>query len=385
MVMREKLGNLYKISSGGTPLKSIREYYEGGTIKWVKTGDLKQQYLYDSEDCITEVGLSKSSARMYEENTVLIAMYGATIGATSILKIPACTNQACAAFPPINSVIPEYLYYFLRSKKSQFVKDGVGGAQPNISGSYLKNVELDLLDVKEQRKIVNILDKLGKIILGREQQMKQLDNLIKSRFVEMFGDPKTNPKKWQEGTVRDIVTEVKYGTSKPAIEGGRYKYIRMNNITYNGELDLSNLKYIDIPEIEVEKCIVRKGDVLFNRTNSKELVGKTCVFNQEESMVIAGYIIRVRMNDKALPEYLSAVLNSRYGKETLFGMCKAIVGQANINAQELQNIKIVIPPLVLQQEFVRFKDQVDKLKFRVQESLNETQLLFESMMQKYFD
>ncbi len=187
----------------------------------------------------------------------------------------------------------------------------------------------------------------------------------------MFGDPVINPMGWTEGTIRDIVTEVKYGTSKPAQEGGRYTYLRMNNITYDGQLNLSSLKYIDIEDNEIKKYIVSKGDVLFNRTNSKELVGKTCVFNLDTPMVIAGYIIRVRTNELALPDYLSAVLNSKYGKETLAGMCKAIVGQANINAQELQDIKIFIPPIELQKEYVKFVQQVDKLKFVLQKSLLE--------------
>ena len=101
-------------------------------------------------------------------------------------------------------------------------------------------------------------------------------------------------------------------------------------------------------------------------------------------MIIAGYIIRVRMNDKALPEYLCAVLNSRYGKETLLRMCKAIVGQANINAQELQDIQILIPPIELQYEFVKFREQVDKLKVEVQKNLNELTTLYNALMQKYF-
>ena len=181
----------------------------------------------------------------------------------------------------------------------------------------------------------------------------------------MFGDPVTNPMGWERGTIRDIVTEVKYGTSKPANEHGQYPYLRMNNITFDGQLDLSDLKYIDLQGIELEKCIVRKGDILFNRTNSKELVGKTCVFNLNEPMVIAGYIIRIRLNEKAISLYLSALLNSEYGKKTLRTMCKTIIGQANINAQELQNIEILIPPISLQNQFADFVKQADKSKFTV--------------------
>ena len=160
--MRVKLGDIFEIGSGGTPSKAHPEYY-GGNIPWVKTGDLKNEYLYEAEDFITEEGLNNSSAKIYEENTVLIAMYGATIGATSILKMKACTNQACAAFRKNEQVIPEYLYYFLRSKKEKFAKDGVGGAQPNISAGYLKKIEMELPSLDEQKVIVGILDKISDI------------------------------------------------------------------------------------------------------------------------------------------------------------------------------------------------------------------------------
>ena len=150
----------------------------------------------------------------------------------------------------------------------------------------------------------------------------------------MFGDTVTNPKGWEVGTIRDLVSEVKYGTSKPAVDNGKYIYLRMNNITYSGCMDYTDLKYIDVEDKEIEKYVVRKGDVLFNRTNSKELVGKTAVFKEDTPMIIAGYIIRVRPNERSNPEYISGFLNSSYGKRTLLDMCKAIVGQENINAQE---------------------------------------------------
>ena len=210
--------------------------------------------------------------------------------------------------------------------------------------------------------------------------------LDKSRFVEMFGTFPSNEKAWPTGTIRDLVTEVRYGSSRKAAEGdsGKYPYLRMNNITYSGELDLSDTKTIDIPDEELDKCTVRRGDLLFNRTNSKELVGKTCVYNRDELMVLAGFVVRVRLNEKALPEFVSAFMNTTFSKQMLLGMCKAAIGQANINAQELQNIGIYIPPIELQREFVSFKEQIDKSKSVIQKSLDETQLLFDSLMQKYF-
>lgn len=208
-----------------------------------------------------------------------------------------------------------------------------------------------------------VLDKLKKIISLQCERIEKFDELIKARFVEMFGDPIKNPKDWEVVNIGDVVTEVRYGTSKPAVEGGKYPYLRMNNLTADGHLGLNDLKYIDIPDDEIEKCVVRKGDVLFNRTNSIELVGKTAVFDLSEDMVIAGYIIRVRLNERLLPEVFSQYMNLEALKDILRSMAKGAVNQANINAQELQSIKVYVPDMELQKQFVEMKKQVDKSKF----------------------
>ena len=145
-----RLGDIFTISSGGTPNKIEASYYANGTIPWVKTGDLKDKYVPEGIECITEEGLNNSSAKLFPKDTVLVAMYGATIGACSFLPYEAATNQACAAFLPCDDVIPEYLFYFLSGRKDQFIKDGVGGAQPNISAGYLKNVKFELVSLGEQ-------------------------------------------------------------------------------------------------------------------------------------------------------------------------------------------------------------------------------------------
>ena len=200
----------------------------------------------------------------------------------------------------------------------------------------------------------------------------------------MFGDPVNNIKEFPKGKIRDVVTEVKYGTSKPAEEEGRYPYLRMNNITTAGYWDLTKLKYINMDDEEKEKCVVRKGDLLFNRTNSKELVGKTAVFNLDEEMIIAGYLIRVRFNENINPYFIWGYLNSVHGKQTLLGMCKSIVGMANINAQELQNIKILIPPIELQTQFAHIVEKTETLKSQYQQSLQELENLYGSLSQKAF-
>ncbi|MBS1491423.1 MAG: restriction endonuclease subunit S [Bacteroidetes bacterium] len=379
-----KLGDVLKITSGGTPLTSKREYYDNGTVHWVKTGDLKQQYLSDTPERITQLGLENSSAKIFPINTVLIAMYGATIGNASILKVTAATNQACAALLPNENINEEYLYFYLRTIKQKLIDQGVGGGQPNISATILKQTNFPLIPLEDQIYIANILSKAEALISQRKESIRLLDEFLKSTFLEMFGDPSGNKKKFPIGKIRDVVSEVKYGTSKPAEESGAYPYLRMNNITSEGYWDFTSLKHINIEDSEREKYIVRKGDLVFNRTNSKELVGKTGVFNSESEMVIAGYLIRVRTNGKANPWYLWGYLNSIHGKKTLLGMCKSIVGMANINAQELQDIRIIIPPIKLQTQFAHIVEKTEVLKTQYQNSLQELENLYSSLSQKAF-
>ena len=277
-----------------------------------------------------------------------------------------------------------YLYCFLDKYLETLRQQAIGGVIKYIKLGNLTEAEIPIISIAEQKEVVRNIEKSNNLISFRKRQLAKLDELVKARFVELFGNPVLNPYNWDVVTIGDIVTDVRYGTSKPAVEGGKYPYLRMNNLTYDGHLDLSDMKYIDIPDNEVEKCIVRKGDVLFNRTNSIELVGKTCVFDLDDEMVIAGYIIRVRLNEKLLPIVLSSYMNSTVLKEQLRNMAKGAVNQANINAQELQSVKIYLPPIDIQNQFVAFVEQTDKSKLAIQQSLDKLEILKKSLMQKYF-
>lgn len=382
---KKSLGELCDIVSGGTPARSHTEYWDNGSIPWIKIGNIKGKYVSAADEYITQAGLDGSSAKILPKGTLLYTIF-ATLGEVGILTINACTNQAIAGILIKNKdeISTDFLYYYLKSKKLYVNEIGRGVAQNNINMSMLRALEAPVPNITEQSQIVSVLDSAASVVTIRQQQLEKLDELIKARFVELFGVYPLNPKGWETATIRDIVTDVRYGSSRPAVDGGKYPYLRMNNITYGGELDLTDTKRIDIPDNELDKCTVRRGDVLFNRTNSKELVGKTCVYNRDEMMVLAGFVIRVRVTERILPEFLSAFLNTDFSKRMLLGMCKAAIGQANINAQEMQDIGIYLPPTELQRQFVQFKEQTDKSKAAIQKSLNEAQLLFDSLMQQYF-
>ena len=324
------------------------------------------------------------SVDFYQQGYPYVAVVkdGAGIGRAMLCPGKTSVIGTMQYLLPKDNILPKYLFYVV--KYMNLEKYFTGATIPHIYFKDYQHEEFNLDPIEKQVKIVTVLKKCEKIIDDRKKEMQLLDDLIKARFVEMFGDPIKNPKGWKVVTIGDVVTEVRYGTSKPAVEGGKYPYLRMNNLTVEGHLDLNDLKYIDISDDEIEKCVVRKGDVLFNRTNSIELVGKTAVFDLSEDMVIAGYIIRVRLNERLLPEILSQYMNLEALKDILRSMAKGAVNQANINAQELQSIKVYVPGMELQKQFIEIKEQIDKSKVAVQKALDETQMLFDSLMQEYF-
>jgi type I restriction enzyme S subunit len=157
----------------------------------------------------------------------------------------------------------------------------------------------------------------------------------------------------------------------------------MNNITAGGDMDLRNLKYMDRSTID-DQYLISKGDVLFNRTNSPELVGKTALYRDTRPMAYAGYLVRVRANSRNDPEYLAAFLNTRHTKRVLRNMCKSIIGMANINAREMQSIEIAEPPLTLQREFATRISTVESFKATQLAHLAELDALFASLQYRAF-
>ena len=325
-----------------------------------------------------------------KENDWLMSLT-VNVGRVGLLQkelLPAALNQrvACLRIKDY-SLSLRFLFHWLNS--AVFEQDAIfsasGIAQKNLSTEWLKSYKIAIPPLSEQQHIVEELDLLSSIIEKKKAQLNELDNMAQSLFYEMFGDPITNEKGWEVKTLGKECTELKYGTSKPACENGKYKYLRMGNLTINGELDLSSLKTIDIPDDEVEKCIVRYGDILFNRTNSLDLIGKTCMFNLEEPMVIAGYIIRVRLSKNLKPRYISAMFNLPRMKLLLKKMAKGAVNQANINSKELASILVPIPPLDLQQQFATKIEVIEHQKELIRQSIKEVETLFNSRMDYYFN
>lgn len=379
------IGEFCLTGSGGTPSRRNPEFY-GGDIPWIKSGDLRENTVIAATEFITEEAVKRSSTKVVSKGAILLAMYGATVGRMAMLGIDAATNQAvCSIVPDPKKGFSKYIYYALQRKVPEFLRNAVGGAQPNISQGMIKETKVPLPPLEEQKRIATILDKADSLRRKRQQAIQLADQFLRAVFLDMFGDPVTNPKGWVVGTVRDLITEAKYGTSQKAHEtDGDFPVLRMGNITYGGGWDFTDLKYVDLAEKDKPKYLLEKRDLVFNRTNSKELVGKTAVYESDEVMAIAGYLIRVRTNESGNPYYLSGYLNSAHGKLTLQSMCKSIVGMANINAQELQNIQILMPPKPLQDEYEKLVMTVRDRTAKMGYQWSDAQYLFQSLTQKAF-
>ena len=253
----------------------------------------------------------------------------------------------------------------------------------NIGQADLKAWPIPLPPLEEQQRIAQVLDRAAGLRLKRRKAISLLDDLAQSAFIDMFGDPSQSATRWPIKRIGDLIESAQYGTSQKAGPLGDLPMLRMGNISSAGEIDVHDLKYTDRATTD-DRYIVRRGDVLFNRTNSPELVGKTAIYRGEFPLAYAGYLIRLRVASENSGEYIAAFLNTRYMKRVLRNMCKTIVGMANINARELRGIEIAEVPLALQQEFAARIGRVESLKAVHRAHLAELDALFASLQHRAF-
>jgi type I restriction enzyme, S subunit len=315
----------------------------------------------------------------------LIVCVRATVGDINWADKQYCLGRGVAGLRAKKSCLDSrYLAHFIDSQKKVLSALGTGSTFLAIRKADLEDLPICVPSLAEQKRIAAILDKADALRRKRAESLKLADEFLKSVFLDIFGDPVTNPKGFKVGTIRDLASDVKYGTSKKAGLQGAFPILRMGNIDYAGNWNLNSLKYIDLDTSEKAKYLVSKGDILFNRTNSKELVGKTAVYNEDKPMAYAGYLVRLRTNAQAIPEYIGAYMNSAHGKATLLHICKSIVGMANINAQEFQNIAILIPPMKLQIKYGEFVEKCRQAKKSFEKSEVQSAELFSSLTQRAF-
>jgi len=378
----KRLSELGVISTGSTPRTSESRFY-GGNLPFVTPAELDSCVpITMTQRTLTDDGAEE--ARVLPKGAVMVCCIG-SLGKTGIAGRTVATNQQINSVIFDNSLVwPGYGFYACRLLKPKLECMAPATTLPIVSKSKFAELTIPVPPLAEQRRIADVLDRAEAVRARRRAALAELDALTQSIFLDMFGDPSTNPKGWPIRMIGDLLESASYGTSEKSALTGEIPVLRMNNITRTGEMDFTDLKFMDLEPAHFDRFLVRTGDVLFNRTNSPDLVGKTGVFRETKPMAYAGYLIRLRPNRDNNPEYLSAFLNTRYSKCMLRGMCKSIIGMANINATEIQAMNIPQPPLLLQHEFSMRVVSVEKLKVVHRASLAELDELFIALQEMAF-
>ena len=360
-----KLEEICTIVSGGTPSRSKPNYWNNGNIPWIKIKDMKSKYIDSAEEFITEEGLNNSSTKMLKRDTILYSIF-ATLGEVGILKIDACTNQAIAglSLKEDSNILKEYLYYYLKSKKKDVNNLGRGVAQNNINLSLLRKFKIPVIPLRQQKKIIEVLDNVSSTINNYERELALLDELVKARFVEMFGDPIENTYSFpilKLGELSELITK---GAS-PSWQGYSYTedstqtlFVTSENVR-EGYMDFSSIKYVEDAFNEKQKrSMIQKGDYLINIVGAS--IGRAAQFNMDCKANMNQAAALVRIKDNTISDnYLLYYLNSDKA-QMMYNSMKSDTGRANLSLQDIANLEILVPDLTLQVKFASFVQEIDK-------------------------
>lgn len=313
----------------------------------------------------------------------------APIGALNYAQEKCCIGRGLAAITPDKDKLSlEFLYWFLRGKNSELNSKGTGSTFKAISKKTLEEVRVPLIDLEKQQKMAQALEKTYSVIQMRTKQLKELDDLIKARFVEMFGDPVSNPYKLPVVLLGELSELITKGAS-PSWQGFNYTddpsqtlFLTSENVK-NGYIDLSSPKYIeDKFNTKQKRSIVHKGDFLINIVGAS--IGRAAQFNLNCKANMNQAAALVRINDNRIRDkYLLTYLNSDKA-QLMYDSMKSDTGRANLSLKDISELSILLPSIEEQLTFEKVVAQIDKSKATVQKALDETQLLFDSLMQLYF-
>lgn len=283
-------------------------------------------------------------------------------------------------------ILPEYLYYCLLHYDFNNVISG--SAQPQITRQGLEKVEIKYYPIEAQKKIVAILSKTRAVITAHHQQLQKLDELVKARFVEMFGDMYLNTMEWRElqlEIMADIVSGITKGRKIAGKQLTKVPYMAVSNVK-DGYIDWTTVKTIEATDQEINQYRLLPDDVLMTEGGDPDKLGRGAIIRTPlENCIHQNHIFRVRLDEShILPDYFAEYLKHQRAKRYFLGCAKQTTGIASINMKQLKALPVLLPPLELQNEFSAFIRQIDKSKVAVQKALDEAQLLFDSLMQKYF-
>lgn len=384
----KKIGDVCIVERGGSP-RPIDQYITDADdgINWIKIGDATDSmYITETAQKIIPEGMKKSR---YVQPGDFLLSNSMSFGRPYILKIDGCIHDGWLVLRDNGGVFDKrFLYYYLSSPSTyqKFKNMAVGGVVNNLNSDMVRGVTVPIPKMEEQIEIVQTLDNVSNLIFLRKQQLQKLDELVKARFIELFGSPVSNPFSWEKKTLKDICIKLNDGThfSPESFKTGEYKYVTAKNIRLSG-FDFSNITYVpeEVHRPIFERCNPELGDVLYIKDGAT--TGIAMVNTLEEEFTLLSSVALLKQDRAIINGYfLAALLNN----EDMYLDIRNNMGGAAITRltiAKLNVIKVIVPPIAIQEQFAKFVKQTDKSKVAVQKASDEAQLLFDSLMQKYFE
>ena len=297
-------------------------------------------------------------------------------------------GRGLAAITIKNEAEKNYVYHLLKARKTDLNSKGTGSTFKAIGKSVLEEVQVPVISREQQEISMQLMDTIENVIRQRKKELRLLDELVKARFVEMFGDMLINPKGWPEqrlDSLADIVSGITKGRKVKTDELYEVPYMAVSNVK-DGYIDWTTVKTIMATAGEIDQYRLMPSDVLMTEGGDPDKLGRGAIIHEPpKDCIHQNHIFRVRLKqDVLLSVFMAQYLQQQKAKRYFLGCAKQTTGIASINMKQLSALPVLVPPIKEQEEYAAFVAQVDKSKAVVQKSLDESQMLFDSLMQKYF-
>lgn len=384
-----KLGEVCTIVSGSTPKTSVTSYWDGN-IKWITPAELNEDtfYIMDSVRHITEDGKEKTGLSYLPTGTVILSSR-APIGKTAIAGCEMCCNQGFKNLICSDAIYNEYLYFFLKSKTAYLNSLGRGATFKEISKSIVENIEIPLPEVNQQKEIAEKFKKLEQLISLRKQQLAKLDELVKARFVEMFGDPADNVNNLSASPMTAICQIIdgdrgkNYPKQEEFSDSGFCLFLNAKNVTAQG-FSFENCTYIT----EEKDALLRngklcRGDVVLT---TRGTIGNLAFYDTSvpyENIRINSGMVILRMNKQVVSE-IFFIEQFKMQLDSIKSRIASGSAQPQLPISTMNKIEMILPPIEFQNQFAAFVERVDQQKQTVQQGLEKLELMKKALMQEYF-
>jgi type I restriction enzyme, S subunit len=387
-----KLGELGKIITGNTPKTSDAQNYESNDICFVKPSDFTDNEIteiHQSEFYIS--AYAKDKARVLPTDSILVTCIG-IIGKVAINKVPCAFNQQINAIIPERKICdPRYVAYAIQNVQPQMQNTANAAVVPILNKTRFSNIEIPLPSLETQKQIVEFLDKVTSLISLRKQQLAKLDELVKARFVEMFGDPDQNPKGWPLVSITEIIRDKAsngfFAKRDAYKDDGNVQILGVSNVVNRMYSNTKELPRTNATQAEKEKYSVKYGDMLFCRSSLvADGIGKASIVAKGTfpNVLFECHVIRLSLDlQKCVPEFVQVLSTTPFFRRQIIAQSKTAT-MTTIGQDGILKSSVVLPPIDLQNQFAAFVERVDQQKQTVQQSLEKLELMKKALMQEYF-